>query len=86
MASAIGKSPESDSDQTAKKTKLDGAIPDPTTLTTATAESKARAAGNMPTADHNKAKDPVIETMWKAMRPAMRGIEDFCDNYERCAK
>lgn len=86
MASAIGKSPESDGDQAAKKTKLDGALPDPTALTTATAESKARAAGSMPTAEHNKAKDPVIDSMWKAMRPAMRSIEDFCDNYERCAK
>lgn len=86
MASAIGKSPESDSNQAAKKTKLDSALPDPTALTTATAESKARAGGSLPTAEHNKAKDPVIDSMWKAMRPAMRGIEDFCDNYERCAK
>lgn len=86
MASAIGKSPESDADQNKKQTKLDGVIPDPTAITTGTAEGKARAAGNLPTAEHNKAKDPVIDSMWKAMRPAMRGIEDFCDNYERCAK
>jgi hypothetical protein len=86
MASAIGKKAETDDDHAAKKTKLDSAIPDPTALTTATAESNARASGNMPTAGHNKAKDPVIDTIWKSMRPAMRGIEDFCDNYERVAK
>lgn len=86
IASAVGKAPESDTDQSAKQTKVDAALPDPTAITTATAESKSKADGDLPTAAHNKAKDPVIDSMWKAMRPAMRGIEDFCDNYERLAK
>lgn len=85
MASAIGKSHESDQDQAAKKTPLDKVMPDPVDMTMSTAEGKAKAGGELATAEHNKAKDPVIDAIWKGMRPAMRGIEDFCDNYERLA-
>lgn len=86
MASAIGKSHESDQDQAAKKTPLDKVLPDPVDMTMSTAEGKAKAGGELATAEHNKAKDPIIDSIWKGMRPAMRGIEDFCDNYERLAK
>lgn len=85
MASAVGKAPEHERDQTTKKTKLDNALPDPTEITMKSAEGKTKAGGGLPTDQHNKAKDPVVNAIWGGMRPAMRGIEDFCDNYERIA-
>jgi hypothetical protein len=85
MASAVGKAPEHERDQTTKKTKLDDALPDPTEITMKSAEGKTKASGGLPTDQHNKAKDPVVNAIWGGMRPAMRGIEDFCDNYERIA-
>lgn len=86
MASAIGKSPESDQEQSTQKTKMDKVLPDPTNVALSSGEALGKAGGGQPTEEHNKAKDPVIDAMWKGMRPAMRGIEDFCDNYERLAK
>lgn len=86
MASAIGKAPEHEPEEKTKKTKIDKILPDPTDITTKAGEGKDKASGSLPTEAHNKAKDPVIDAMWKGMRPAMRGIEDFCDNYERLCK
>lgn len=86
MATSVGKAPESDADQSSKKTKLDTALPDPTALTMAGGEAKGRTAGELPTEDHNKAKDPMVDAIWKGMRPLMHGLEDFCDNYERMGK
>ena len=86
VATSIGKAPERDSDQSSKRTKFDNAIPDPTESILAGGEAKHKASGAMPTEHHNKAKDPVIDSIWKGMRPALRGIEDLCDNYERLGK
>lgn len=86
VATSIGKAPERDIAQSTKKTLIDNAIPDPTDTILAGGEAKHKASGAMPTDEHNKAKDPIIDSMWKGMRPAMRGIEDLCDNYERFGK
>jgi len=83
-ATAIGKAPEKDYDQSSKKTKLDSAIPDPTDVIISGGEAQNKAAGGQD--KHlQRAKDPVVDSIWKAMRPAMRGLEDACDNYERLA-
>lgn len=86
MATSIGKVNESTEEETGKKTKLDSALPDPTAIAMSGGEALKRTAGKLPSEDHNKAKDPVVDAIWKGMRPLMHGLEDFCDNYERVAK
>lgn len=82
-ATAIGKSPEKAADEDAAKNRLDGLIPDPTNAIVAGGEAQSKTQGGSQSHHHMKAKDPVVDSIWKSMRPAMRGIEDLCDNYER---
>ncbi|CAK7264640.1 hypothetical protein SEPCBS57363_001179 [Sporothrix epigloea] len=59
------------------------AAPDPTALATSVANAKDVAAGDKPNAKHDKTKVPMETAVWTKMRPAMHGLADIADTWER---
>jgi Protein of unknown function (DUF3292) len=81
IASAAGRHDQGDPEDT----KAESALPDPTKMATAAAESKDSAEGGQPVAKHDKSKQPMEDAIWAKMRPAMHAIGDIADGWERIA-
>ena len=82
LSSAAGKhepaDPESD--------PINSSVPDPTNLASDAAAAQQSAQGNVPTAKHDKTKQPMEQAMWTKMRPIMHVVGDIADGWERFAK
>ena len=82
ISSAVGKDKDS-----AEGKKSDSAIenvaPDPTDLTMKAADAQDKAAGDNPSANHDKTKEPMTDAMWSKARPVMHAVADIADGWER---
>lgn len=82
LSSAAGKHEQGDPEGG----PIDNSVPDLTKMASAGAEAKESAAGGIPTAHHDKTKQPMEEAMWTKMRPIMHVVGDLADGWERFAK
>ncbi|CAK7200700.1 hypothetical protein SEUCBS139899_003398 [Sporothrix eucalyptigena] len=83
LASAVGKHPQGDPvDNEGKETAADAA-PDPTMVAVRASDAQSAAAGQKPDAKHDKTKVPMETAMWTKMRPAMHGLANVADTWER---
>lgn len=87
ISSAAGKHPQTDPDdaEDGNSNALHDAVPDPTSIAVGAANAKDTAAGDKPTAAHDKTKVPMETALWTKMRPVMHGIADVSDTWERFA-
>jgi hypothetical protein len=58
-------------------------VPDPTALVGGAANARATAGSNSTAHKDDKAKVPMEAAMWNKMRPALHGINDVTDTFER---
>jgi len=58
-------------------------VPDPTALVGGAANARATAGSNSTAHKDDKAKVPMEAAMWSKMRPALHGINDVTDTFER---
>lgn len=82
LSSAAGKHEPSDPDSD----PLNSSVPDPTDMASDAAAAKQSAQGGIPSAKHDKTKQPMEQAMWLKMRPIMHVIGDTSDGWERFAK
>lgn len=83
LSSATGKHPDSGPGDGEDDGALGDAAPDPSALAIGAADAKHTATGGIPGAKHDKTKVPVETAMWTKMRPAMHGLADVADTWER---
>lgn len=80
LSSVAGKHPQSDSPETEDIAGgLNEGVPDPTALAVSASSARTTAHGKK----HNKAKVPMETAIWNKMRPAMHGLADVSDTWER---
>ncbi|KAL9062719.1 MAG: hypothetical protein Q9157_008688 [Trypethelium eluteriae] len=84
LSSATGKHPQNDPPPD-DKTSVQDSVPDPTTVAISAANARGKVSGADPSAKHDKTKVPMETAMWTKMRPAMHGIADVSDTWERFA-
>ncbi|KAI0474922.1 hypothetical protein GGR56DRAFT_643734 [Xylariaceae sp. FL0804] len=82
ITSATGSNPHKEAQSDSEESPAD-AVPDPSDLAIATAEAKDVAAGGQKGSKHDKTKVPVENTIWKAMRPFLAGVNTASDTFER---
>ncbi|KIX03281.1 uncharacterized protein Z518_06833 [Rhinocladiella mackenziei CBS 650.93] len=65
---------------------LDSSMPDPPKIATTAADASSSVAqGVILEEDHDQAKQPMEDAIWRQMRPAMHVIGDISDMWERLA-
>jgi hypothetical protein len=82
ISSVAGKNEPGDGDND----PVNSSIPDPTQVSSATADAQASAAGGVPSEKHDKTKQPMHDAMMEKVKPIMQGIETAADTWERFAK
>lgn len=83
LSSATGKHPQNDPPD---ESPVQDAAPDPTSIAVSAANARGKVSGESDSARHDKTKVPMETAMWTKMRPAMHGIADVSDTWERFAK
>lgn len=85
LSSASGKHPQGE--PTAVDDKKgdtpDSRVPDPTSMAVSASNARVSAGGGAASAEHDKTKVPMETAMWNKMRPAMHGLADLADTWER---
>ncbi|KAF2457883.1 hypothetical protein BDY21DRAFT_343049 [Lineolata rhizophorae] len=84
LSSAAGKHPQGEPPEEEENTPHDS-VPDPTAVAVGAANAKDKASGGSPTEKVDKTKVPMETAMWTKMRPAMHGLSDLTDTWERVA-
>ncbi|KAI9689787.1 MAG: hypothetical protein M1822_009669 [Bathelium mastoideum] len=84
LSSATGKHPQNDP-PAENQSPVQDTVPDPTSVAISAANAREKVSGGSPTAQHDKTKVPMETAMWTKMRPAMHGIADVADTWERFA-
>ena len=84
MSSAVGKRPESPSQE--KANALDDPMRDTNDIALAIADAKHSAGGKSTDVTHDKTKKPVEIATWEKARPVMHIVGDIADGWERFAK
>ncbi|KAI9659915.1 MAG: hypothetical protein M1821_001267 [Bathelium mastoideum] len=84
LSSATGKHPQNDP-PAENQSPVQDTVPDPTSVAISAANAREKVSGGRPTAQHDKTKVPMETAMWTKMRPAMHGIADVADTWERFA-
>lgn len=82
ISSAVGKDKDS-SEGKKSDSAIENVAPDPTDLTMKAADAQDKAAGDNPSANHDKTKEPMADAMWSKARPVMHTIADISDGWER---
>lgn len=83
LSSASGKHPDNGPGDADDEGTPGDAAPDPTALAIGAADARDAAHGGKPGAKHDKTKVPMETAMWTKMRPAMHGLADLADTWER---
>ncbi|KAI1629340.1 hypothetical protein EDD37DRAFT_48063 [Exophiala viscosa] len=85
ISSAAGRHDQANPDPEGGSKTLDKGAPDPTNLATSVADAQSSAQGGNPEHAHDKTKQPMEEAVWAKMRPAMHGVGQAADTWERVA-
>ncbi|KAH0364692.1 hypothetical protein KCU65_g6656, partial [Aureobasidium melanogenum] len=83
LASASGKHPQTEPPP--GQAGVADSIPDPTAVALGASSAKTSAEGKGVAPSHDKTKVPMETAMWSKMRPAMHGLADVADTWERFA-
>lgn len=79
VSTAAGKHPQGDPPHS----EDEAAVPDPADFTQDVVSAKDKSLGKEPSTHHDKTKKPVTQTVWVKARPAMHGLAELIDTYER---
>ncbi|KAH6695704.1 hypothetical protein F5X68DRAFT_266984 [Plectosphaerella plurivora] len=78
VSTAAGKHPQGD-----PPNSEESAAPDPADVTQDVVSAKDKSNGAQPGTSHDKTKKPVTQAVWVKARPAMHGLAEFVDTWER---
>ncbi|WPH02793.1 Hypothetical protein R9X50_00566100 [Acrodontium crateriforme] len=84
LSSASGKHPQQDQSIEGADADSDS-VPDPTAFAVSASNARVTTQGAKKSEHHDKTKVPMETAMWNTMRPAMHGLADVADTWERFA-
>lgn len=84
LSSASGKHPQQD-EPVQEGDAGSESVPDPTALAVGASNARVTTQGANKSEHHDKTKVPMETAMWNKMRPAMHGLADVADTWERFA-
>lgn len=85
LSSAAGKHPMNDPDDENDEGTAADAAPDPTAIAAGAANARTIVQGAQHPPHVDKTKAPMETAIWNKMRPAMHGLQDVVDTWERFA-